>query len=134
MAATIEGRVRELIEAPNFCFIGTVRRDGSAHVTPTWVDLDGDQILLNTAEGRAWPAQLRRAGRVTLTIPDKDNIYEFVEIRGRLAGDTQEGADDHIDVLAKKYLGQDEYPFRRPDEVRILFRIEPESVRYYGGG
>jgi len=130
--AQIEGRGRELLEEPNFCFVATLRRDGTPAVTPVWVDVDGDTVVLNSAKGRAWPANLRRDPRVTLTIPNRENQYEYVTIRGRLAGETTDGADAHIDAMAKKYLGQDTYPFRQPGEERIIVRIEPEAVRYNG--
>ncbi len=131
--AQLEGRSRELLQEPNFCFVATVRRDGTPHVAPVWVDVDGDTVVLNSAKGRAWPANLRRDPRVTLTIANKDNPYEYVSIRGRLADESEAGADDHINAMAKKYLGQDEYPFRQPGEERIIVRIEPERVRYNGG-
>jgi PPOX class probable F420-dependent enzyme len=132
MAAQIEGRIRELIEEPNFCFVATLRADGTPHVTPVWVDHDGDTILLNSAKGRAWPANLERDPRVTLTIPNRDNQYEYVSIRGHLDAFVEEGADAHIDKLAKKYLGQDTYPYRQAGEERIIVRIAPDGVRYFG--
>ena len=134
MAETIEGRVRELIEAPNFGYVATLRKDGTPHVHPTWVDVEDGMVLLNSAEGRAWPANLRREGRLTVVIPDKDNPYEYAEIRGRLAEDTHEGADQHADALARKYLGLDEYPYRQPGEERVIFKIEPEHVFHYSPG
>jgi PPOX class probable F420-dependent enzyme len=133
MAETIEGRARELLEAPNFSMIATIRKDGSPHVVPTWVDVDDNHVVLNSADGRAWPANLRRDNRVTITIPDKDNPYEYVEIRGHLADETTDGADEHADKMAKKYLDQDKYPFKQPGEVRVVFRIEPDWVNHYGG-
>ncbi len=126
----IEGRSRELLEAPNFCFVATVRADGTPHVAPVRVDVEGDQVVLNSAKGRAWPTNLERDPRVTLTVADRDNPYEYVSIRGRLAEETTEGADEHIDAMAKKYLGQDTYPFRQPGEERIILRITPEKVRH----
>jgi PPOX class probable F420-dependent enzyme len=133
MAETIEGRARELLEAPNFSMTATIRKDGTPHVVPTWVDVQDNQVLLNTAEGRAWPANLRRDNRITITVPDKDNPYEYVEIRGHLAGESHDDADEHADSMAKKYLGQDKYPFKQPGEQRVVFRIEPEWVNLYGG-
>src|SRR3712207_3339813 len=112
MANTIEGRARELLEAPNFSMTATIRKDGTPHVVPTWIDLEDNRVVLNSAEGRAWPANLRRDNRITITVPDKENPYEYVEMRGHLAEETREGADENIDALAKKYLGQDAYPFR----------------------
>ena len=133
MPATIEDKSRKLLEAPNFCHIATLREDGTPHVVPVWVDVEDDRVVLNTAEGRAWPRNARRDPRVNLTIQNMENPYEYVEIRGRVAEDTHEGADEHIDRMAKKYLGEDTYPFRAPGEQRVIFRIEPEHVRHYGG-
>ena len=131
--AELEGRARELIEEPNFCYLATLREDGTPHVTITWIDVDGDELILNSAEGRDWPANLRRTSRATLTVADRDNQYEYASIDGRLVGDTHEGADENIDGLAKKYLDQDSYPFRQEGEQRVIFRLVPERVRVYGG-
>lgn len=133
MAAAIEGRARELIEQPNFCYVATMRSNGRPHVAVVWADVEGDQVVLNSAEGRAWPANLRRDGQATLTIADRNNQYEYVSLDCRLAQDTHEGADESIDKLAKKYLDADEYPFRQPGEQRIVFRLEPERVKVQGG-
>ena len=132
MSANIEGRDRELLEAPNFCHVGTIRPDGTAQVIPTWVDVDDGQVLLNTAEGRAWPENLRRDPRVTLTVMNLENPYEWVSIRGRMVEDTHEGAEEHIDRMAMKYLGEERYPYLQPGEQRIIFRIQPERVSSYG--
>jgi PPOX class probable F420-dependent enzyme len=133
MSDTIDGRSRELLLDKNFAHVATVGRDGQPHAAVTWVDVDGDEVLVNSAEGRAWPANLRRDPRVTLTVPNSDDPYEYVTIRGRVAEITPEGADEHIDHLAKKYLDEDEYPFRKPGEVRLKIRIEPEKVTRRGG-
>ena len=134
MAESIEGRAREILEDKNFSMVATIRKDGSPHVVPTWVDTDGSHVILNSAEGRAWPANLRRDNRITVTVPNIENPYEYVEIRGTLADETTDGADEHIDKMAKKYMDADSYPFRKEGEVRIIFRIEPERVIHYGGG
>lgn len=134
MAQTIDGRVRELIEAPNFAYIATLRKDGTPLVVPVWIDLEDDTLVVNSAQGRAWPANLERDGRVTITVPDKDNPYEYVAIRGRLAETTTDGADDHADKMAKKYMGVDTYPFRQPGEVRIRVAIEPEELKHHAAG
>ena len=90
--------------------------------------------MLNTAEGRAWPRNLERDPRVTLTVQNMENPYEYLEIRGRVAERTgTEGADAHIDSLAKKYMGVDEYPMRQPGEQRIIIRVEPDHVNVWGG-
>ena len=133
MSATIEGRSEELLQAKNFCLVSTIRSDGSVHSAPVWVDLQDGRPVLNTAEGRAWPRNLERDPRVTLTIQNMDNPYEYLSIRGRVAERTQDGADEHIDAMAKKYLGQDTYPFRQPGEQRVIIRVEPDDVHVWGG-
>lgn len=133
MSATVAGRSEELLKAKNFCTVSTVRPDGSVHAAPVWVDIQDGQPVLNTAEGRAWPRNLERDPRVTLTVQNMENPYEYVTIRGKVAERTHEGADDHIDALAKKYLDQDQYPFRQPGEQRLIIRVDPEFVHVYGG-
>jgi PPOX class probable F420-dependent enzyme len=133
MAAKLEGRVRELLEAPNFVAVATLDTDGTPDVKVVWADVDDDHVVLNSAEGRKWPKNLRRDPRVTVTVVNHENPYEYAVIRGRLAGDTHDGADENIDKLAKKYLDKDEYPFRQPGEQRVMFRIEPERVKLHGG-
>jgi PPOX class probable F420-dependent enzyme len=131
--ARIQGRARELIQAPNFCVVSCLRPDGGPDAVVTWIDVDGDDLLLNTADGRRWPGFVRNDPRVALTVINMENPYEYVTVRGRVAGETTDGADEHIDAMAKKYLGEDRYPFRQPGEVRVVFRVEPESVSVHGG-
>jgi PPOX class probable F420-dependent enzyme len=131
-ASTIEDRSRELLQAKNFCHVGTIRKDGTPHVVPVWVDIEDGDVLLNTAEGRAWIANADRDPRVTLTVQNLENPYEYVTISGRVTERTNEGADEHIDALAKKYLDKDEYPFRQPGEVRVKVRVTPERVNHQG--
>ncbi len=130
----LDADIREILEAPNFAFVATVRKDGTPHVVPVWVHTDGEKVLLNSSEGRAWPANLERDPRITITVTNSENPYEYVEIRGRVAEKTHEGAKEHIDELAKKYLGADEYPFLQPGEQRIKYVVAPEKARYYGRG
>jgi PPOX class probable F420-dependent enzyme len=133
MAEKIEGRARELIDGKNFVAVGTLDKDGRPAVNVVWGDTDGENVLLNTAEGRSWPENLRRDPRVTLTVVNNKNPYEYVNIRGRVVEDTHEGADEHIDKLAQKYLGEDTYPYRQEGEERVIFKVEPESVKLQGG-
>jgi PPOX class probable F420-dependent enzyme len=133
MSPAIEGRAEELLKAKNFAVVSTLRPDGSVHAAPTWIDVQDGRPVLNTAEGRAWPSNLERDPRVTLTVMNMENPYEYVAIRGRMAERTSEGADAHIDALAMKYLGQESYPFRQPGEQRLIVRIEPEYVHVYPG-
>jgi PPOX class probable F420-dependent enzyme len=133
MADKLEGRARELLEEPNFVAVATLDSDGRPDVKVVWADVDDGHVVLNSAEGRQWPENLRRDPRVTVTVVNHENPYEYAVIRGRLAEDTHEGADENIDALAKKYLGKDEYPFRQEGEQRVMFRIEPERVKLHGG-
>jgi PPOX class probable F420-dependent enzyme len=133
MSTKIDGRGEELLQAKNFCHVATLRPDGSVHGVPVWVDVQDGRPVVNTAEGRAWPRNLERDPRVTLTVQNMENPYEYVTIRGRVAERTREGADEHIDALAKKYLDKDTYPFRQPGEQRVIIRVEPDYVHVYGG-
>ena len=133
MSVKIEGRAEELLKAKNFCHVATLRADGSVHGVPVWVDVQDGQPVLNTAEGRAWPRNLERDPRVTLTVVNGENPYEYVEVRGRVAERTHEGADAHIDTMAKRYMGVDEYPLRQPGEQRVIIRVEPDHVHAFGG-
>ncbi len=128
MSATIEGRTEELLKGKNFCIVATLRGDGTVQGAPVWVDVQDGLAVLNTAEGRAWPRNLERDPHVTLTVQNSENPYEYVEIRGRVAERTRDGADEHIDAMAKKYLDQDSYPFRQPGEQRVIIRVAPEHV------
>ena len=132
MAAQIDDNSRALLEGKNFAHVATLREDGTVQVTVVWVDVEDGKVALNSAEGRAWPANLRRDPRVTIAVANAENFYEYTEIRGRVVEDTHDGADEHIDALAKKYMDADTYPFRQEGEQRVIFRIEPERVRYYG--
>jgi PPOX class probable F420-dependent enzyme len=132
MSHLIEGRAEELLKATNFCNVSTLRSDGSVHAAPVWVDVQDGKPVLNSAEGRAWPRNLQRDPRVTLTVQNAENPYEYLEVRGRLSESTHDGADEHIDSLAKKYMGVDEYPLRQPGEQRVILRIEPEHVHVWG--
>jgi PPOX class probable F420-dependent enzyme len=112
-----------------FANIATVMKDGSPQVTPVWFDYTNGKIRVNTARGRVKARTLRPDARIALAITDPDNPYRYLQIRGRVLNVTEEGADAHIDSLAKKYLGQDKYPFRQPGEVRVKCEIEPVSAQ-----
>ncbi|MEX2236869.1 MAG: PPOX class F420-dependent oxidoreductase [Dehalococcoidia bacterium] len=124
----ITGRVKELIEGKNLANLGTIGPDGYPQVTPVWIDYDGTHVLVNTAEGRAKPANVRRDPRVSFSIYSTDNAYAPAFVWGKVVEITPEGARDHIDKLAKKYLDADSYPFYQ-GETRLILKIEPEKVR-----
>ncbi len=124
---TFEPRDRELLKGRNYCHVSIPTDDGTIQSVVVWCDVDGDEIVLNSAEGRDWPANLRRAGRATLTVMNLENPLEFVTIVARLVDDTNDGADDVINALAHKYDGHD-YPFQ-PGQRRVTFRLAPERVR-----
>jgi len=132
MKQQIDGRAEELMKAKNFCNVSTLNKDGSVHAAPVWIDVQGGQPVLNTAEGRLWPRNLERDPRVTLTVQNLENPYEYLEVRGRVGERTHDGADEHIDEMAKKYMAVDEYPLRQPGEQRVILRIDPERVVLHG--
>jgi PPOX class probable F420-dependent enzyme len=125
--------VQALLTQPNYAVISTHNADQSIHATVVWVDAEDGKVAVNSAVGRHWPTNLERDPRITVVVYPGDNPYDYVEIRGQATG-TLEGADEHIDRLAKKYLGKDTYPFRQPGEQRIKFVIEPERVRHQKQG
>jgi len=127
--AGLSQQAKEILDKKTFAHLATLMPDGSPQVTPVWVDHEGDRIVVNTAEGRAKPRNLRNDPRVALSATDPDNPYEAVIVRGRASEMTHEGADDHIDVMAKKYLDRDKYPFRQSGERRVKVYIEPEVVK-----
>ena len=115
-----------------FAHLATLMPNGEPQVTPVWVDYDGRLVVFNTAAGRQKDKNLQRDGRVALSILDPDNAYRYLEVRGQVVERTLEGADAHIDAMAKKYLDKDKYPFRQPNEVRVIFKVEPEHVTTMG--
>jgi len=127
MPAKMSEGVKKLFRDANFAHLATIMPDGSPQVTPVWVDLDGDRIRVNTAEGRVKPRNVRRDPRVAISVTPPSG-YPSAVVRGRVVDITHAGADAHIDALAKKYLGQDTYPFRQPSEQRVILVIEPHSV------
>lgn len=122
----------DLFKKKAFANLSTLMEDGSPQVTPVWVDYDGKHVRVNSALGRVKDKNLRRDPRVALAIQDPDNPYRYLEVRGKVTEITQKGADDHIDSLANKYLGQAKYPGRKPGEVRVLYKIEPQKFSAMG--
>jgi PPOX class probable F420-dependent enzyme len=131
MPATLEGPAHAIVADKNYAHLSVPREDGSILSVVIWADVDADgNILVNSAEGRAWPRLLRRAGQATISWANAANPFEFVSVTAKLTGDTHDGADDGIDALAKKYLDADSYPGRTPEETRIQFTLTPERVTH----
>jgi PPOX class probable F420-dependent enzyme len=130
--AAIPEQYKDLLQKKAFAHLGTVMKDGSPQVTPIWFDYDGTHICINSAKGRWKDKNMRNRPKVALSILDPDNPYRYMQIRGTVTEVTESGADAHIDSLAKKYLGQDKYPFRQPGEVRVIYKIAVERVNAMG--
>jgi PPOX class probable F420-dependent enzyme len=132
MAGVIPEKYRDLFNKKAFASLTTLMPDGSPQTTPVWVDVDGEHVVFNSARGRQKDRNVRRDPRVALAIIDPDNPYRYMEIRGKVEEITEQGADKHIDKMAKKYLGKDKYPFGQPGEVRVLYKIRPEHTTTMG--
>ena len=119
---------RALLEGKNFATVATLMGDGAPQATVVWIDTDGEHVVFNTAEGRVKPRNMRRDARVAVAVFDHANPYKQAMIRGRVVAMEHDGADAHIDRMAKKYMDVDEYPFRQPGEKRVIVKIAPEKV------
>jgi PPOX class probable F420-dependent enzyme len=126
--AAIPETYLDLTKKKAFAQLATLMPDGSPHVSPVWFEYDGKDIIVNSAKGRVKDRNVRRDPRVGIDIVDPDNAYRHLSIRGRVVDITEKGADEHIDKLAKKYMGLDKYPKRQPGEVRVVYRIVPERT------
>lgn len=125
MPAPIPATHRDLLDSQALANLATLMKDGSPQVTPVWFDFDGTHVRVNSAKGRRKDLNMRRDGRVGVAIVDPANLYRYLELRGRVVEITENGADAHIDSLAKKYMGVDKYPFHSPGQVRVIYKIEP---------
>lgn len=133
MSNTIPANFQDLVTTrPTFAHLATVMPDGSPQVTPVWFSFDGTHILLNSARGRVKDRNMRARPQVAMSILDPDNAYRYLQIIGRVVEITEEGADAHIDALARKYIGQDRYPWRGPTEVRVIYKVLPGKVQTMG--
>ncbi len=128
MATKLSQKAIKIIEGKNFGHIGTILPDGSPHVTPVWVDRESDLVLVNTAMGRVKQKNTARDQRVSISIIDQENPYDRIIIQGRVVGQTNEGAEAHIDKLAKKYTGANKYQMSSPAERRVIIKIEPLRI------
>jgi PPOX class probable F420-dependent enzyme len=132
MATKIPENFLDLFDKKAFGSLSTLMPDGSPQTNPVWVDFQDGEVWVNTAVGRLKDKNMKRDPRVSLALIDPDNPYRFLEIRGKVREATQDGATQHIDKMAKKYLGKDKYPFAQPGERRILFKIVPEHIHTMG--
>ncbi len=132
MPKPIPEKYRDLFNKKALASLATLMPDGRPQVTPVWCDFDGQHVLVNSAKGRVKDRNMKRDPRVALALIDPDNAYRYLEIRGRVVEITEKGADQHIDRMAKKYLNVDRYPHRGPGEVRVIYKIEPESFSTMG--
>src|SRR4029450_8454929 len=130
--ATIPASHADLLTKPAFAHLATLNPDGSPQVTPVWVDFDGTNVIVNTARGRVKDKNLAREPRVAVSIADPENPYRYLGIQGRVVEMTDKDAAPPIDKMAKKYLGKDSYPFRKPGEVRVVVKISPDKVHTNG--
>jgi PPOX class probable F420-dependent enzyme len=121
-------KVKEICAKQTFVHSATLMADGSPHVTPTWVDVEGDRIVLNSEKKRVKPRNVERDPRIALSATDPDDAYSAFFIRGRVVEVTEEGAFEQADRLAKKYMGVDEYPLHQPGDVRVKIYVEADSI------
>jgi PPOX class probable F420-dependent enzyme len=132
MAAAFPDKYLDLFHKKSFGSFTTLMPDGQPQTTPVWVDYQNGQLWVNSALGRQKDRNVRRDPRIAIAIIDADNPYRYVEVRGRVTDITEQGADEHIDRMAKKYLGQDKYPFRQPGEKRVIYKIAIEHAHAMG--
>jgi PPOX class probable F420-dependent enzyme len=131
MDAMLE-KYRDIFDKKTFCYVATTGADGKPQLTPVWCEFDGAHIVFNTARGRVKDKNLGKNPTVAIAAADPDNPYRYVQVRGRVVEMTEKGADAHIDKMAKKYIGQDRYPWKQPGEVRLIVKIAPERVHGMG--
>lgn len=126
----------KLLQEPQLAHFVTLMADGSPQITPVWIDVepDGTTLYVNTAEGRVKTRNVANDNRVAISVADSANAWRYVLVRGAIVERRHEGADDQIDRLAFKYLGQETYPFRREGEQRVTLVIKPHHVLEMGTG
>jgi len=132
MSNVIPEKYRDLFQKRAFASLATLMPDGRPQVTPVWCDFDGEHVIFNSAKGRQKDKNVRRDPRVAMAISDPDNPYRYLEIRGTVVEITEDGADKHIDKLAKKYMGVDKYPYSQAGEKRVIYKIRPEHTTVMG--
>ena len=132
MSNVIPEGFQDLFEKKSFAHLATINLDGSPQNTPVWLEFDGTHILINSSKGRKKDRNMRTEARVALSILDLDNAYRYLEVRGRVVDITAEGGIDQINKLAKKYLGEETYPWLQPGEERVTYKIAPDHCTSMG--
>ena len=132
MSNAIPDNFKDLFQKKAFGQLATIMQDGTPQVTPVWCDFDGNHVRVNSALGRVKDKNIRRNPNVAIALQDPENPYRYVAVKGKVEEITQDGADAHIDSLAKKYLGQDKYPYRQAGEVRVIYKVTPDRVQTMG--
>lgn len=131
MAIALPQSVKKIVQDRAYGHVVTFNKDGKPQVTMVWTDVEGDEVLFNTAEGRLKPKNLRRDPRAIISVQDRNDPQSYMVFHGK-ASVTEAGADEHIDKLAKRFLGVDKYPFRRPGEKRLVVRVKVDRIGGYG--
>ena len=131
MPIALPQSVKKIMQDKAYGHVVTFNADGKPQVTMVWMDVEGDEVLFNTADGRLKPRNLRRDPRVVVSVQDRNDPQSSMVFHGK-ASITEVGADEHIDKLAKRFLGADKYPFRRPGEKRLIVRITVDRIGGYG--
>ena len=132
--STIPDTFADLFQKKTFAQLATLMSDGSPQVTPVWCEYDGKYVVINSAKGRTKDLNMRRNPNVAVSIQDPENPYRHLSLKGKVVEITENGADAHIDKLAKKYLGEDKYPYLGPGEQRVIIKIRPQIVDGFGAG
>jgi PPOX class probable F420-dependent enzyme len=124
----IPDKYRDLLDRPIVVSLATLMREGPPQVQPVWCSYDGMHILLNTEKARQKYRNMSRRPQVTILAIDPNDDSRWLEVRGMVVTETEEGANEHIDELARLYMGVDKYPFHKEGDVRVIFKIAPQRV------
>jgi PPOX class probable F420-dependent enzyme len=132
MAVQLTEQHKHLINAKNFGHLATLNKDGSPQVSPVWIDLEGNCLVVNSELKRLKVRNIKRDPRVSVSIQNANNPYQYIEIRGKAVEVTEKGGFEGIDKLAQKYMGVDKYPNNLPEDKRVVIRIEPQRITGMG--
>ena len=132
MASNIPDKYADLFQKKAFANLATLMPDGTPQVTPVWCDFDGIHVSINSARGRQKDKNIERNASVAMSIVDPDNPYRYLEVRGKVTEITEQGAEAHIDKMAKKYMGVDKYPYRNDKDVRVIYKVTPTKTSSMG--